>query len=255
MLHTQEIETIKDHIVILGWSARVERIIRELRNEVHRISDDIRPILVVTPSPAHPAGDLFENVYFLHGNLNDVNTFKRAYMDRAHMILIPCQTESASDKSDALSIFTLLCLLSASPDSKVCIEFASADNGRTLELIRDRNLTSKNVEVVSFESVSERLLAQCAVNTGVIEVYNELLSFSPDSNELYVAALPRHWVGKSFRELALHCFEREVIVIGYRGEKLVLNPKNRDYVLEQGDLIWYLSFNKGAGVSALAAQP
>jgi hypothetical protein len=73
----EHFNTIGDHIVILGWSSRVSRIISELRNEVHGDISNMRPILVVTPESEHSINIPYEKVYVIHGRANDPEVLRR----------------------------------------------------------------------------------------------------------------------------------------------------------------------------------
>jgi Trk K+ transport system NAD-binding subunit len=243
-------ETIENHIVILGWSDRVRRIVAELRNEVHRSASDLKPILIVTDH-SDSIQLPFERIYINYGRINDPDVLRRAYLDRAAALLIPTVSHD-SIISDGESVFSLLSALSVNPSLRVCVEVAQAHNGTILEQIRQKSLTDGDIEIFSFESVSERLLAQASINRGVTRVYDHLLSFSPHSNEIYVTVLSDRWIGTTFRQLATECFNREVILLGYEhGEELVLNPKHRDYVFAPGDKAWYISYDKTAGLKIM----
>jgi Castor and Pollux, part of voltage-gated ion channel len=220
-----------NHIVILGWSERVARIISHLRNNVHRGSNDIHPIVVVTEETIdrRSVGN-FEKVYFLYGRSNSTKS----------------QTNTTSDGG---TVFSLLAALSIRPDLQVCVEMTSPENGDALEHIVHTSVVEGDVEVVSLESFCEKLLAQAAINRGITRVYNNLLSFCEESNEIYVTPLsPRH-NNKSFRDLFLLAFERQVILLGYeRDGEMTLNPKDREVILHAGDLVWFMSYNKKDGL-------
>ena len=245
------IESIKGHIVILGWSNRVQRIIQELRNDIHRASDDMRPILVITELESSAIRLDVERVYFMYGRLNDVNVLKRANLAQAHTLLIPAALHE-TEAADGQSVFSLLAALSVNPSLRVCVELSRAENGETLSHIRRHNMSKGDIEVVSFESVADRLLAQAAVSNGVTRVYDHLLSFAADSNELYTSPVSSAWIGKTFRNLSSACFDEEVILLGYEhGTDLVLNPKDREYTFETGDRVWFMSYNRASGLKVI----
>lgn len=247
----ETIETISNHIVILGWSERVERIVSELRNSVHQASGDIRPILIITDSKDTSVVSNFDRVYFMFGRANDVAVLHRANLAQAHSLLIPASLPEAS-AADGQSVFALLAALSVHPNLRVCLEISRSQNGESLAHIRRNNLAAGDIEIVSFESVAERLLAQASISNGVTRVYDHLLSFGEDSNELYVSELSPRWVGKTFRDLSIACFENEVILIGYdHQDDLVLNPRNRQYVFTPADKAWYMSYNRAAGLRVI----
>lgn len=240
--------SIEDHIVILGWSSRVRRIIAELRNEEHRGSNDLKPILLIIPEHDPSIEIPYERVYIVYGRVNDPAVLKRANLDRASALLIPTALGDTS-ALDGESIFSLLSALTVNPKIRACVEIAQADNSETLEQIRMKNLTTGEIEIVSFELIAERLLAQAAINRGVTRVYNHLLSFTEDTNEIYVTELSPKWIGKRFRDLAAEGFEQGIILIGYESDgTLAMNPENRDYVLQARDLVWFIALNKTTGL-------
>ncbi|MCB0355069.1 MAG: NAD-binding protein [Bdellovibrionales bacterium] len=247
-----EISSFENHIVILGWSRRVERIIRELRNEVHRSSNDLRPILIVVPTPRADIQSRFERVYFVYGHINDPEVLARAQIARAHTVLIP--SLPIEDRSlDGEAVFSMLAALSVNSKARLCVELANAENSEILEKIRKDVLTNPGIEIVSFETVAEFLLAQASVNPGITRVYSHLLSFSEDTNELYVAELPSTWAQQSFQSLAHHCFDRGVIVFGFeRDGQLQVNPTKRDVTLQPEDKIWFMALSKSDGMRAMA---
>ena len=249
--------TLENHIVILGWSPRVGRIVRELRNEVHGGIEIQKPILIITADDLESLHVPYEKVYLIQGRVNDPEVMRRANLSRASSLLIPTVLHDTS-ASDGETVFALLSALSVNPSLRVCVEIAQAQNGVTLDQIRRQHLAAGDIEIVSFESVAERLLAQAAINPGITDVYDHLLSFSPTTNEIYVADIAPQWAGKTFRDLAQACFEHEVILIGYQnGGEPVLNPKNRDYVFSAATRVWYIAYNKFDGLKVInpAAVP
>lgn len=250
-----EEDGLNNHIVIFGWSPRVTRVIAELRNNVHRTADDIRPILVVAETSVKAADPQFDRVYFLYGRTNDPQVLRRARLDRAHALIIP-SSHVDMRPADGEGIFALLAALSVNPHIQVCLEVGAPESSAAIEEIRKQHLLGDRVEVVSFESVAERLLAQAAINRGVTRVYDNLLTFSEFSNEIYQCRLGTAWVGKTYRQLAEFAFDRRVTVIGFqRGEELDLNPENRDSVLFEADLIWFIALNKGLGLAVIRELP
>jgi hypothetical protein len=238
-----------NHIVILGWSERVARIISHLRNNVLRGSNDIHPIVVVTEETIDRRSvDNFEKVYFLYGRSNSNEVLKRADIGRARALLIPTKSQT-NTTSDGGTVFSLLAALSIRPDLQVCVEMTSPENGDALEHIVHTSVVEGDVEVVSLESICEKLLAQAAINKGITRVYNNLLSFCEESNEIYVTPLSPQHNNKSYRDLSQLAFERQVILLGYeRNGEMTLNPKDREIILHAGDLIWFMSYNKKDGL-------
>lgn len=238
------IESIEDHFVILGWSDRVKRIIHELRNDEHEASGDLKPILVVTTDRSASIDLPFERVYVIYGQLADPRVLERANLERASTVLIPA-LDPNNPNQDGESVFALLAVLSVCPKAQVCIELVKGAHTEVLERISRMGLFSHNIEFVAVESISERLLAQSAINPGVTRVYDHLISFTEESNEVYVVDLPPAWIGKSFRDLAGHSFERGIILIGYESAGVMgVNPLERGYIFKAGDRAWFIGYNK-----------
>ena len=250
-MSSQDFSSIENHIVILGWSTRVPRIIEQLRNDVHRASNEIRPILVVIEDYQEQIRESYEHVYYVYGRLNDPQVLQRANLEKAHTVLIPTSL-SEMQAADGESVFHLMAVLAVNPNVRVCVELASAEGAEALDHIRRNNLRSGDIEIVSFESLAEKLMAQAAINKGVTRIYDHLLTFDPETNEIYVVQLGPRWAGATFRALSAECFERHVIVLGIeRGVELLINPADREMVLQAGDAVWYVALNKAAGIELI----
>jgi hypothetical protein len=239
-----------DHIVILGWTERVTRIISQLRDDVHRGSNDIKPILVVTDQSVDTLNisGSFEKVYFLHGQPNSTEVLQRADLKSARALLIP-SSSLQNTQSDGKAIFSILSALALCPDLPVCVEISSPQNEEVINLAIRNKMIGDDVEVVSLESVCEQLMAQAAINKGITRIYSHLLDFSDTTNELYVATLSPTLSGKTFRELSLLGFDKGAILLGYeKNGELVLNPLNRETVLNSPDKVWWMSYNRRDGL-------
>ena len=247
----RQYEGLENHIVILGWSDRVERIIGELRREEQDSGTETKPIVIVMPEPDPNRSIEADRVYLIYGGLSDPDVLRKAHLDTAASLLIPTVLQESS-ASDGETVFSLLAALAVNPHLRVCVEVKRADSGDTLEQICSNKLLSGDIEIVSFETIAERLLAQAAVNRGITRVYSHLLQFN-EGNEIYVIQIGAAWIGRTFRELFLDCFERDVILIGYEhGQTMELNPKDRDYIFARGDRAWIIACDKMAGIRVVA---
>ena len=245
-----QIGCFSNHIVILGWSERVTRIITQLRDNVHRGSNDIRPILIVTDESIDKLSlrENFEKVYFLHGHPNSIEVLGRADLHKARALLIP-SSSLQNAQADGRAIFSMLAALTLRPDLPVCVEITSPENENVINLAIKSQMIGDDVEVVSLESVCEQLMAQTAINKGITRIYAHLLDFSEVTNELYVATLSPTLSGKTFRELSLLGFDNGAILLGYeKNGELTLNPPDKDTLLNSPDLVWWMSYNKHDGL-------
>jgi hypothetical protein len=141
-------------------------------------------------------------------------------------------------------------------ESKAEIRFphivADVVNHRKTQHLLDTNVK----EIVCPTDYGIGLLAQSAIHPGLVKVYDHLLKFTPDGNELYLldsAALPSGFrPGSSqghFKDLSgwFEGTSREtknpMILLGYlrKGEPL-LNPQKDQTILQEGDQLILLAY-------------
>jgi Trk K+ transport system NAD-binding subunit len=173
---------------------------------------------------------------------------ERADLHQARALLIP-SSSLKNTETDGGAIFSMLAALALRPDLRVCVEITSPENENVITMAIKSRMIGRDVEVVSLESVCEQLMAQAAINKGITRIYTHLLDFSDLTNELYVATLSPTLSGKTFKELSLLGFDKGIILLGYeKSGELILNPHDRDTILESPDLVWWMSYNRRDGL-------
>jgi hypothetical protein len=246
---TTDTPHLQDHFVILGWSPRVLRIIKQLRNDEHAASGDLKPILVVLPDSAGNPTVHYERVYFLYGSIHDADVLRRSNLAQAAAVLIPAP-ETGGVQADPAGIFAFLSALSVSEHTRICLEVTSARHAEILTALQRKELLRSNVEIISLETVSESLMAQAAITGGVTRVIDELLAFDENTPEIYCCALGSPWLGKSYKYLRKDCAEHRITLLGYQHQsQLSLNPENLDYIFVEGDRVWFLALNRAVGLA------
>ena len=102
------------------------------------------------------------------------------------------------------------------------------------------------------ESFGIDVLTQCAFTPGLAGLYHTLLTFSPDSDEIYRVKVPEQLVNRRFSD-ALHFYAsrdskaRAVIPIAIsRGIEVYLNPGDEFGPLKQDDHIFVICDNEEA---------
>jgi hypothetical protein len=82
-----------------------------------------------------------------------------------------------------------------------------------VELTSERSLRYTHglpeVDFVVGRAFAERMLSQAVLNPGVTEVYDHLLTFTEESNELYTVPVPSELVGRSFTEAQLYFLDHD----------------------------------------------
>lgn len=225
---------LQGHIVICGWNEKALRIIKELHAPV---VTDKRPIVVISEAPGPmPAGEEFNDVYAIQGDPASDSILRRAGVDSADCAIILADKAEA-DFADARSILIALAIESINSEVHTCVEVVNSKN------ISHFSRTSVD-ETVCVSELSEKLLAQAAMNHGISAFYTELLTFQEEGNEVYHVEMPEEYVGQSFGALFMALLDQRVILLGaQRAGRPRLNP-GKSFTLEAGDSLWVIAFSK-----------
>ena len=180
----------QEHIVICGWSAKGEEILRELHAEE---VEDKSPIALLAQLETTPTRDSL--VTFVRGNPSNSEDLMRAGIDRASTAIILADTSNPtqdSDDVDAKTLLTTLAVESMNPDCYTCVEVIRSEN-------RQHFQRTKADELVVSAELTGALLASSAVTHGLSRVITDLLTH-PEGNEFYQVNAPDEIAGKPFGE-------------------------------------------------------
>ena len=228
-----DIDEVHDHIIICGWNVKAEIIVQEYR--VLPSTKNL-PIVVVAQfeSEIPTGGDsLGENISFLNDDFTRVAALEKAGVHRARtcIILADMSGGRSEQDADARTILTGLTVEKLNSEVYTCAELINRSYGMHLEMGHVDDY------VVSGE-YSAYMLAQAAMNRGLMEVFTELLTYQTDGNEFYRLKLPEEWYGKQFMELLVHLKENHnaiLVAVCPQDAKMRINPA--DYVFAEGDQI------------------
>jgi len=220
-LRTKPVPFLKlsGHVVIAGWSERTKRIIHQLR------SPDLRrkpTVVVIAPhASATKVRDRrrFRGVWVVEGDRSLSSALAESDVASAASAVV--LASSAADRGvDLSSICCALAIHRISPETHTIVEARASTAVEHLH-------RSRAGEIVDTETLAERLLSQCVITPGIAGVFDELLSFGTDSQELYILPLPRRLDGLCFREIRGRLRLCETIPLGFwqRGaQRPFLNP-------------------------------
>lgn len=227
------------HIVICGWSAKGEEILRELHaEEVEHKS----PIALLAQLEATPTRDSL--VTFVRGNTSNADDLLRAGIDRAETAIILADTSNPSNDSDdvdAKTLLTTLAVESLNPDCYTCVEVIRSEN-------RQHFQRTKADELVVSAELTGALLASSAVTHGLSRVISDLLTH-PEGNEFYQVTLPDDIGGRSFGETITVLKERfDCIPMAVRNGEGAwqINP-SRDEVVPAGSHLLVIAGSEISG--------
>ena len=258
---------IKKHIVICNWSEKGERIIRELHSSV--AVPDVGIVVISKKRPFNEQ-DLrrnypneYSNVEFresdptLHSSLKGVN----AHLARS-VIILADDNDPDPDANSALIALAVNALwrqrVGEEVSKRVETNAEDEEKGEPEARIRRRGkfkkpyivaeaINHRKMEHLKNAGVDEMIcatdygigiLAQCALQEKLSDAYQQLLTYTGETNELYLVEygeVPKKlWEklkGKSFGEAAdLFNKNRDsdnpVVLVGVkRNDKVILNPK------------------------------
>jgi len=203
-----------DHVVVLGWSAKLFPVISELAiaNENQRDAC----IVILAPRDksemedelAAQLGDLGPTrVVCRTGNPSVLGDLDLVAVDAAKSVVV-LAPEASTQVSDAMVIRAVLALLQTSHDAEVPViaELTDTRNARAL-----RAATGGRIRTLVSSEIVARVTAQVCREPGASAVYQELLDF--DGDELYFETVPE-LEGATFGA-ALTAFE-DASIVGLR---------------------------------------
>jgi len=189
-----------NHIVICGWNTQGEKIIEGL---LEASDDDI----IVIPGDEKPESPYLRNkrVRVIDGDPTSDATLSEAGIGIARSAIILTDTKLPSDAADAKTLMVGLAVESKNPAVHTCAQVVDSAS--------EVHLRRANVdEVVSMDHIGAQLSVASAVNPGVTQVINELVTFN-DGSEFYRIEPPTELLGKLFFEAALLWLNQHVLLI------------------------------------------
>lgn len=258
-------QNLKDHFLILSWSERAHRVIRELHHPVIVEKGGVSVIVVLTDDDDLKLRDLkdagsgtdkeFEDIYLSVGDPTSEQALLNANAQDARCILI-LANDRLGAQADERTLRSLVALRRIARDRSltrmhVVLELVQDSNQPVVEeMARD---FPGMVEQISGVQVRTCLLAQAALSPGVVELYRDLLQVSGDTNEIYTLPIPPDVAGTSFREYAARVIRESasvpLIPIGIQREvdgrlRMCCNPLQEGIcaTLQEGDRLVVLAY-------------
>lgn len=205
-------QNLKNHFLFLNWNERAITVARELHHPILRERYGTSVIVVLTDNDAltlkrlkesgSGRDEAFEDLFLSVGDPTSERGLLNANAQDARTILIFADTEQGGDER-ALRSLMMLRRIARSHELNnlhVVVELLDAGNEALLDEI-GRDFPGL-LERISGVQVRTFLMAQSALNQGMVQFYLELLQISADSNEVYALPIPSSAVGLDFRDYA-----------------------------------------------------
>jgi voltage-gated potassium channel len=213
---------LTDHVVVLGYSpGRTERIVAELTAE-----NRLQIVLCAwedVPENPMPEADA---VQFVRGDLTNADVMRRACVDRARTALI-----DGRDDNETLAIAV------AVDHSKHDIHMVAA----LRDLNRREHLGYVNPRVQCVQWHMPFLLTDEAIDPGITEVYNNMMSAGGHGNT-YSVALPTGFANATFGDCQTRFGRtfRATLLAVREGDALVVSPP-WDQPVGPGATLYYIA--------------
>jgi Trk K+ transport system NAD-binding subunit len=240
----------ENHYVIINWNEKGPGIVEQLRNpEVPK-----RPILIITRKHQGQAHSIPDREGIVHKSAETITEgfLKSANLSHAYSIIVLADERGNAGTTDAENVLITLTakkLCSGKEHTPIVVEMLDpqrADLAQCAGLLDDGQ-----VEIVSTQRLGQHLLAQVAVTHGLTKIYDDLLTFGKNTNEIYSSRIPENLHGKPIDDVFLAVLKLrqknvQIIPIAIsRRRKILLNPSSsKNGNIESGDELFAICDNR-----------
>jgi voltage-gated potassium channel len=251
--------SFRNHIILCNWNNKATAIVRQL---LEANQEEPRDIVVISASeiPNREDFETEDRVYFIQADPTHHAALEQLQATQAKAVILLADEGSESpDEKNAL-IALAVKHLEQDPSLRKDIHVI----GELVNLDRRRHLQEAGVdEVIAACDYSSGIIAQSAVFKNMSAVYQQLLTYSDDSNEFYFiepGRYPSSFWGKTFIELShlvSQCGRQQqdnpLLLIGVRRRngEILLNPRSYDFdVLTQDDALIVMAFHPTSRINS-----
>lgn len=250
---------LNDHVVICNCNEKVRAIVEELHNDTSQKPRDVvlliqdRDLWQRNPS-WHPKQSDAAKIITLYGSPFDKDCLNAACIQKAKAAIILADPNQGQ-LADAQSTLMAVAIEKQNPQVHTIQELILS--------INREHLKAMNVdEVVCLGEISEKLIAQSCITPGVKNIFEDLLTTSEGTPQIFLPHMEPELSGMSFRELSRHCIQAQApfIIIGFiisapepisgKGSNLItnvfmVNPKKtgKDLPLSEFDKLILIAYN------------
>ncbi|MDG6908284.1 MAG: NAD-binding protein [Nitrososphaerota archaeon] len=213
---------LRKHILICNWNSIAGELMAELRNQG-------RDIVVLAQLDKRPD----EEVEFVNGTCLHTSDLKKASADQAGSVIVLSESVVDGELASAIDAKTILGTMNArklNEDAHIVVELLKSDS------IENVRLAGAD-EVVVRGQVSAKLLSRAAVDPGVVEVMQTLLTFR-SGEEIFEDEIPPFFKGKNYEQMASAYLRSGAIILALKDTHgLKVNPPFNEMV-QDGSLIY-----------------
>jgi Trk K+ transport system NAD-binding subunit len=262
---------INKNIIICNWNEKGEKIVLELHSPL--ASPDTGIIVISKPRPVneeelrHNYQKEYSNVEFREGSPVNYETLKGTNIHSAKAVIILTDDKILNpDAESALIALAINTIWEKRIDEEVIrrTEGLDKDELREKVILEDKFRKPRIIvevldhgkmdhlkdagadDVICAADYAIGILAQSALNEKLSDVYHDLLTYSPGTNEIYILddLFVSAWIkGKTFEEISLFFLQNRISVnyaipVGIRRKtEAIINPKGEARFIEDDALI------------------
>ncbi|RKZ71836.1 MAG: potassium transporter [Candidatus Parabeggiatoa sp. nov. 1] len=240
---------LEKHIVICNWHSNADRIVKELHSPLAAPEKDI---LVITEAEINETelrmSPEYEKVFFIRSDPTLHVVLKRAQVQQAESVIILSDHENSDPDAKAALISLAITKLYQNMPQKPRI-VAEISNPHKVHHLMDAGVD----EWVCAADYGLGIIAQAALFGKLSDVYQQLLTYSEETNEIYLLnsdKYPQWFQGKKFEELAEilikgRSVKNPTILVGIKREaQVLLNPKEDEFdQLKPDDSLVVMAFD------------
>jgi voltage-gated potassium channel len=237
-----------EHFAICNWNAQGDRIIKELHSPQ---AEPETEIVVVTNAEVNEQelreSAEYERVFFIRGDPTLHTVLKSARVHLARSVIILAGDDCPDPDARTALIALAITKLERGQREKPHI-VAEVKNHHKIQHLLDAGVD----EWICASDFGLGIIAQSALAKKISEVYQQLLTYSGDTNEVYVikkGMMPADLIDHHFDEALKYFGDRRdsdnpIIPIGVRRDgKVILNPRAGDFDrFKQGDELIVMAF-------------
>ncbi|MBU1431982.1 ion transporter [Myxococcota bacterium] len=193
---------LEQHILILGWNGHLDNVIRQIRAALHGhhyiliVSPDADQIPIINP-------EVYRRVLVLVGEPTQGEVLDEMSIPRAlRAIILSGDRYGAAQDRDNHTLMQAVAITARRKDIPLTLELEDRESLRYARALR-------GAECIVSQPYGELMLCQAVLNPGVTEVYDELLTFTDDSSEIYAAPCPEALVGLSYAQAQLYFLDAD----------------------------------------------
>ncbi len=205
-----EFPKLKNHLVICGWSKRMNEILSYVIEE----SDDIHSSDIILLNNADPEqielireNKILTDIKFVRGEFFAPTHLKRANIKDARKVIVLADTliKTSFAEIDSKTIMTVMTIKSISRDTYVCAEL--------LDKKYEGNLKQASCdEILLSREMAKNIIANATMSQGMSHILNELLSGT--ESLLKTMEIPTKFIGKEYVEFLKDVGKKGLVVLG-----------------------------------------